>query len=306
VAITQFKFDGSPVTESFTSSQDKVEFAADLVAGNNYFIQATSGSSWSISMYGPGGTLAATDPSGLHLIENGDPDAHTGQYTFTPTVSGEYHFSLGTSAGGVVGDDTFIGGITVDDDFDLLDTTTGESHHKAAEAYNGPVPGLLHEFIDVTGANINVTSKLANSFIHTGAGFDAIDVSSVNGDNVLDGGTGSNFLTGGSGRDTFFVDARDPTQTVWSTVANLHSGENATMWGLTREDFHITDLDNQGAVGFTGLTMVAHQDSRADAALTLAGYSTADLSNGRLQVSFGRTPDLPGLAGSNFMRIDVT
>ena len=37
-----------------------------------------------------------------------------------------------------------------------------------------------------------------NEFIHTGSGFDAIDVSAAGGNNVLDGGTNSNFLVGGT------------------------------------------------------------------------------------------------------------
>ena len=39
-----------------------------------------------------------------------------------------------------------------------------------------------------------------------GTGEDAINVSNVNGNNVLNGSTGSSFLQGGTGDDAFFVD----------------------------------------------------------------------------------------------------
>jgi hypothetical protein len=39
--------------------------------------------------------------------------------------------------------------------------------------------------------------------------------------------------------------------------------------------------------------------------LTLTGFTTADMNNGKLGISFGHTADLPGLAGSNFMNVHV-
>jgi Ca2+-binding RTX toxin-like protein len=42
---------------------------------------------------------------------------------------------------------------------------------------------------------------------------------------VLDGGTGSNFLTGGTGNDTFFVDDRALGSVIWDTVNNFHAGD---------------------------------------------------------------------------------
>ncbi len=74
------------------------------------------------------------------------------------------------------------------------------------------------QFIDITTDNLNITANVPNSFIHSGAGEDAIDVSKANGTNVLDGGTSSNFLVGGSGTDTFFVDDRNPSADIWSKL----------------------------------------------------------------------------------------
>ena len=62
-------------------------------------------------------------------------------------------------------------------------------------AYNGPVRGLEHEYIDVSPHNLNLVATAPNVFLHSGAGMDGLTVTS--GDNILDGSTGSNFLIGG-------------------------------------------------------------------------------------------------------------
>jgi Ca2+-binding RTX toxin-like protein len=119
------------------------------------------------------------------------------------------------------------------------------------------------------------------------------------GTNVLDGGTESNFLTGGSGTDTFFVDDRGPTADIWSTVVGFHAGDAATIWGATPQDFSISWMNGQGATGFTGLTLHAAAGGRPTASLTLAGFSQADMSSGRLSVSFGSDP----ASGSAYMYV---
>jgi serralysin len=74
---------------------------------------------------------------------------------------------------------------------------------------------------------------------------------------VLDGGTGSNFLSGGSGTDTFFVDDRSASADIWSTVSGFHAGDAATIWGVAPQDFGLAWMDGQGTPGFTGLTLHA-------------------------------------------------
>jgi Ca2+-binding RTX toxin-like protein len=122
-------------------------------------------------------------------------------------------------------------------------------------------------------------------------------VSKVNGSNVLDGGTGSNFLVGGSGNDTFFLDDRAASADIWSTVVNFHTGDSATIWGITQADFKLTWMNNQGAVGYKGLTGDFASAGHPDAKITLAGYSTADLSNGRLSLSYG------SVGGNNYLLV---
>jgi uncharacterized repeat protein (TIGR03803 family) len=178
--------------------------------------------------------------------------------------------------------------------FSVLDTTTNTPFQTNGTPYSGPVAGLQWEFIDPITDNLNVTANVPNVFIHTGSGFDAIDVSQVGGTNVLDGGTNSNFLVGGTGagsNDTFFVDDRGPSADIWSTVSNFHAGDSATVFGITKTGFNTSFVDGQGAAGFTGLTLHVTAAGHPTASLTLAGFSTADLSSGRISTSFGTEAD---------------
>jgi V8-like Glu-specific endopeptidase len=173
-------------------------------------------------------------------------------------------------------------GLTVED------TTTDTALPGTAQAYPGPVTGVNDEFIDVTSDNLNITATTGGWFLHSGSGNDALTATS--GTNVLDGGTGSNFLTGGSGTDTFFVDDRSATSAIWSTVVNFHSGDAATIWGIAPSTFDLVWDNNQGAGGYTGLTLHASASGEATASLTLAGYTRAALSDGALSVTYGTDP----------------
>jgi len=206
--------------------------------------------------------------------------------------------------------------------FDVLDTSTSVAHYTNGAAYDGPVTGLTSEVILANAGNINIgdngsgnadnfniTAYTPNSFIHTGIGMDAIDVSAAGGGNILDGGGGSNFLTGGAyvagspDHDIFYLDDRNPSGNLWSTIVNFHMADQATVWGVNEKDFKLDWLPDQGAAGFTGLDAVFSAAGHPSAALTLTGYGFAQLRDGSLRVAYGRTDDLPGIPGSDYMTI---
>lgn len=178
----------------------------------------------------------------------------------------------------------------------MTDTTTGGTWQQSMTPYTGPLT-LTSEYIDINPHNLNMTAITPNVFLHSGSGEDALKA--LSGVNVLDGGTNSNFLTDGSGMgDTDFVDARGLTANVWSTMNNFHSSDSATVFGVTANDFK-NWVDGQGATGFTGLTThIPIGTNGLTASLTLAGFTTTDLSNGRLSVSFGNETD-----GTPFMLV---
>jgi hypothetical protein len=183
----------------------------------------------------------------------------------------------------------------------VVDTTTGANLTvpNPPTAYPGPVVGPTNQYINVTPDNLNITAKTSNWFLHSGSGEDAIQV--TNGINILDGGTGSNFLVDGMGMDTDFVDARSAPSDIWSTVVGFKIGDDATMFGLTPAMFNVAMVDNDGAAGFTGLTFHATKAGSPEASLTLAGFSQADLTSGKLTMGFGAETD-----GTPFLHIHAT
>lgn len=71
------------------------------------------------------------------------------------------------------------------------------------------------------------------------------------------------------------------------------------MWGVTSQDFAFNFEDDQGATGFTGLTLHATAPGNPTASVTFAGFTTADLDNGRISESTGTDP-VSGSIYTNF------
>src|SRR5947209_4175896 len=79
----------------------------------------------------------------------------------------------------------------------------------------------------------------------------------------------------------------------------FHAGDAVALWGITPDGFSLSWQDGQGAPGFTGLTLHVAAPGKPTASLTLAGYTTADLNNGRLSISFGED----AASGSSYMHV---
>ncbi len=169
----------------------------------------------------------------------------------------------------------------------VLDTSNNDVTDPQAIAYTGPVPQLQDQYINVSPDNLNITANINNVFLHSGAGEDAIQA--LGGTNVLDGGTGSNFLVGGTGDDTFFTDDRAATSSIWDTVVGFHAGDSATVFGVTQAGFALNWANGEGAGGYTGLTLHATAAGKPEASVTLAGLTSAALTNGQLAITFGTT-----------------
>ena len=245
---------------------------------------------------GPGDTIVygnyATDGDINIVVGAGGRVEFTGAVSArTVTVTGGDHMSVGNQAtfvvdhlvlgvGGVIGLTGDVGG-----GCSVLDTRTNTEITVTPATYAGPVTGLDHELIRITAENLNVAPSTDNWFIRTGDGTDAI--AAHGGTNVLDGGGGSNFFTGAAGQDTFFLDARTATDAVWSTVVAFGAGDAVTIWGLAESGTTLAWLDGQGAPGAAGLTLHTNAAGHPAMSVTLAGYSSAALSDGHLAITFG-------------------
>jgi serralysin len=132
---------------------------------------------------------------------------------------------------------------------------------------------------------------------------DAINVGPAGGNNVIEVAAGSDFLIGGTGDDTFSLDDRSPAGNTWSSILNFHSGDAAVLWGVTIADFSVAWLNGQGAPGATGLTGVFTAPGKDSVAITLSGHTTADLTDGKLSIAYGTTPNEPGSPGTPYTYI---
>jgi len=117
---------------------------------------------------------------------------------------------------------------------------------------------------------------------------------------VLDGGTGSNFLTGGTGADggtdTFFVDGRGGGVT-WSTVVNFHHGDAVTIFGFQDGTSTRPWTAVDGAAGYQGATIhseLGGAGTGVNGSVTFAGISQAD-ADARFSVLTGSVGGNPYL-----------
>jgi len=188
--------------------------------------------------------------------------------------------------------------------FKVADVVTNSEISTTGSAYAGGPSGPQYEYANITPDSIYVTSAVPSAFIHTGAGNDTIDVSKANGNNVLDPGTGSNTLIGGTGNDSFYVNDVAPAASISDLVKNFHSGDYATIFGVYPGGFTVQSLNALGAGNVNELEFVATTASQPTATLILSGYSTADLTSGRITATYGTTNGMP--TGTPILNIHAT
>jgi serralysin len=165
----------------------------------------------------------------------------------------------------------------------ITDASAGNAASNASgQDYNGPVDYLQRQYIWPGNAtdNLAIRANVPNAFLKGGAGSDALQADY--GNNVLDGGAGSNFLIGGNGadggRDTFFVDARDPSQITWSTIVGFHKGDQATIFGFHANLSTMPITGPEGVDPYKGATIhseINGPGTGIDASITFAGIDVA-------------------------------
>ena len=153
----------------------------------------------------------------------------------------------------------------------------GKNLYAVADAYTGPVSGLVNQFLGGAFADTVLGTEKAD-FVNAGAGNDGIN--GAGGNDVIDGGLGSNFITGGAGTDKFFVDGRAAaTSNTWSTITDWTAGESLTIWGYKPNVSKFNWVASDGATGFKGVTLNADLDGNGlvDTSVTFNGLTQAQL-----------------------------
>ena len=241
---------------------------------------------------GQGGSY---DPSSGVFIASGTVSALQSvarTLVFTPTHAGTAQFivTIDDGAGGIAADQQTTATIQPSADtqhvaqhFAVAPSTayvvSSNGHETLAhgEVYLGPVSTLQSQFIYDASGSVVIVSKTPNSFVKSFSGFDAVALSS--GSNVVDAGPGSNFLVGGTGADTFFLDGTHGG-VVWDTIVGFHPGDHATLFGFHAGISTFTWADNDGAAGYTGRTLHADLDGtgQVGASLTFSAMTAADMA----------------------------
>ena len=274
---------GYPDSAGGTAMVDDVQAVArdpafTLLRGGSTGTGSSGGPVWT---YGPDGR-----PQVVGLVSSGDAALNIGyNVQITPAAAAQI-------AAWVQQDDA---GLALPAPFTLpvaslaiFDATAKQAVSDTLSApFAGTLPYLAEQYVSVTPHSLNIAAGSPNYFIHTGAGNDAVQL--LGGTNVVDAGAGSNYLTGGTGRDTFFLDTRGAASDIWDTVSRFGSGDAATVFGIGPGTAGLSWADGQGAPGITGLTLHATAPDGRMASLTLAGFTTADLASGRVSASFGST-----------------
>jgi hypothetical protein len=186
--------------------------------------------------------------------------------------------------------------IVPDPNFSLTNVSAATAGLVFGTDYTGPVSYLQKQYAYTGPNNVVIGARVANVFIYSGSGDDALAASA--GSNVLDGGSGSNWLVGASGADggtdTFFLDAQGG-QATWDTLLNFHAGDMLTLWGFDAASGSINWLNDLGASGYRGATLQANlgNGSTAPALVTFDGLTT---SNATFTTSTGTSGGVAYLA----------
>jgi len=180
-----------------------------------------------------------------------------------------------------------VGGVN---NFQVMDEATQTAFRTPGSPYTGTAAGIQNQYVNINTTNLDITAITPNTFIRSGSGNDTLKANA--GRNVLHAGGGSNIMVGGVGTDTFLAGVGSGA-TVVDLIKDFHAGDDVVIRGLNATDFTLSFTDGTGAFGQQlQITAVAHTGG-TKSTIALAGFSTGDIANGRLSVSFSQE------AGSN-------
>lgn len=113
--------------------------------------------------------------------------------------------------------------------------------------------------------------------LHVDLGAEDDAAKGLSGNDVIDGGAGSSFLTGGGGADSFILHGGG--EVTWSTITDWQAGDRVELHGWQAGVSTASWLERAGASGWEGATMHAdlNADGAIDASVTWTGLSLAQV-----------------------------
>jgi len=284
---------GAVAGQATTTTQGSLPLADLTLADPNVGQVETLQVQLTPGMGGLTGNLGSYDPAAGIYTARGTVDALQADaraLVFTPGAAGDAIFAvtLDDGAGGVARDGATTVHIRATADMagvaqhflqlpgaTFLANAGGQQTTLVGEHYNGPVSYLQSQLIYDSADPAVIVAHTDNAFIKSFSGFCAIQV--AGGRNVVDAGPGSNFIVGGTGDDTFFLNGSQGAVT-WDTITGFHPGDAVTLFGFHAGTSSFAWTDAEGSAGYTGRTI--HADLAGDggitASLTFAGTTAAD------------------------------
>jgi hypothetical protein len=236
------KIDDLLITDSGVVAMSPSQASSLASLASNYGIDLTG--------YQLGGDVLVNQAS------DGTVYIKSGGNLITCSASGLVFFSDGFTTGSGV-----IANIAAQYFAPLYQSSGGINGYTLPDLFTGPSSlNLTYQLIE-SAQNAVVTGSSSNEFIKV-ANSNSIGkaVNGNGGSDVIDGGEGSTFVTGGANHSSiFFLDGRAPGES-WSTVTDFQPGiDKITIWGFVKGvsyiDTRFTDFNNEGATGYTGLTL---------------------------------------------------
>lgn len=118
-------------------------------------------------------------------------------------------------------------------------------------APSGPdFPGIVRQFTYAGADNATLLARADDARITMSPGSDAIQAQG--GRNVLDGNGGSDWLVGGTGQNSYLVNARGGT---WSTLLAFKAGDDVTIRGIDADRSTFRWDGTDGDPGYQGATL---------------------------------------------------
>ncbi len=181
-------------------------------------------------------------------------------------------------------------GIDTNPQISFYDNTIGSGGTADGSVYDGSIAGIADKYIYTGADSVSLTATAGENW-EFGGGSGLTELTAISGDNIFVASTGSSYMVGGTGADTFDIpDANLTGIGTWDSIENFHTGDVVSLAGVGGSGWSYSWYAGLSVDGNSGLTLLATSTTTPGLheLVTLAGLSISDLSS--LQIA----PDISG------------